>query len=98
MLKLFFEGRHVQKLGRTPSGDPLTQKSPFLKPFSDKKGTNLLLFEFCIHLHTHQSQKMICWVDMGQKLRWDALAHMTSKAPTTHLHALILLFFIQHST
>ena len=47
---------------------PPTPKPPFQCFHPDKKGTNLLLFEFCIHLHTHQDLK--CCKCMGRKLRY----------------------------
>ena len=51
-----------------PSSPP-SLKPPFRCPHQDKKGTNLLLFQIGIHLHTHQDLKLKCCRVMGQKLR-----------------------------
>ena len=45
-------------------------KPPFQCPHQTKKGTNLLLFEFYIHLHNYQDLKLKCCRVMGQKLRY----------------------------
>jgi len=56
---------------------PPNQPIPITQcPHPDKKGTNLLRFEFRIHLHTHQDLKLKCCRVMGQKLRY--------KRPCTH--------------
>ena len=52
-----------------PEGPP-TPQTPFQCPHPDKKGTILLLLEFCVHLHTHQYLKLKCCIVMGQKLRY----------------------------
>lgn len=39
--------------------DPLGPRPPNQCPFLDKKGTSLLLSEFCILLHTHQDTKLV---------------------------------------
>jgi len=45
-------------------------KPPFQCPYPDKKGTNLFLIKFCIHLHNHQDLKLKCCRVLGQKLRY----------------------------
>jgi hypothetical protein len=65
--RLFF-GRHVHFLGWTSLRDHPPPKPPFQCTHPDRKGTNLLLFKFCIHLHTHQDLKLKCCRVMGQKL------------------------------
>jgi len=54
--------------------DPPTHQPPpnplFWCPHPDKEGTNLLLRQIGIHLHTHQDMKLNCCSDMGQKLRY----------------------------
>ena len=64
-----------------PEGPP-TPQTPFQCPHPDKKGTNLLLFKFCIHLHTHQDLKLKCCRVMGQKLRYGRPC--TQYLPGTH--------------
>jgi len=44
--------------GWTPLRDHPSPKPPFQCPHQTKKGTILLLFEFCIHLHTYQDLKL----------------------------------------
>ena len=63
-----FFGRHVYFLGWTPLRDHPPPQPPVQCSHPDKKGTNLLLFGFCIHLHT-QDLKLKCCRVMGQKLR-----------------------------
>jgi len=64
---LFILGRHVPFWGWTPLWSHPPLKPPFQCSHPDKKGTNLLLFKICIHLHTHQDLKLKCRV-LGQKL------------------------------
>ena len=52
-----------------PLRDHPPPKPSFQCPHQTKKGTDMLLSEFCIHLHTHQDLKLKCCRDMGQKLR-----------------------------
>ena len=69
--RLFFcLGWHVYFLGWTPLRDFPPPKPPFQCPHPNKKGTNLLLFQIGIHLHTHQDLKLKCCRVMGQKLRY----------------------------
>jgi hypothetical protein len=63
---------------------------PFQCPHPDRKGTNLLLFQFCIHLHTVAE----LW---DKNTDMDAHAHMTYPAPITGLHSPTLLPFLQNS-
>jgi hypothetical protein len=63
-------GRHVHFLGWTSPRAPPPPKPPFQCPHPDRKGTNLLLFGFCIHLHTHQDLKLKCCRALKQKLRY----------------------------
>jgi len=56
--------------GLAPSDPPPTSNPPFRCPHPDKKGTNLLLFQIGIRLHTHQDLKLKCCRVMGQKLRY----------------------------
>ena len=65
----FVFGRHVYFLGWTPPRDHPPSNHLIQYPHPDRKGTNLLLFLFCIHLHTHQDLKLKCCRVMGQKLR-----------------------------
>jgi len=65
----FFPGRHVQLLGWTLLRDHPPPKPPFQCYLPYKKGTNLLLYEFCIHPHTHQDLKLNRCRVMGQKLK-----------------------------
>jgi len=57
-------------------------KKPFWCPHPDKKGTNLLLSQTGIHLHTHQDLKLKCCRVMGQKLRYGCPC--TRDLPGTH--------------
>ena len=75
-------GRHVYFLGLTPLPPNPPPKPPFQCPHQDKKGTNLLLFQTGIHLHTHQDLKMKCCRVMGQKLRYGRPC--TRDLPGTH--------------
>jgi len=61
---------HVYFLGWTPLRDHPPPKPPFQFPHPNKKGTNLLLFQIGIHLHTHQDLKLTCCRVMGQKPRY----------------------------
>jgi hypothetical protein len=65
---LFLEGTYTF-WGRPPCPPP-PPKPPFRCPHQDKKGTNLLLFQIGIHLHTHEDLKLKCCRVMGQKLRY----------------------------
>jgi len=85
-------------LGWAPLRDHPPPKPPFQCPHPNKKGTILLLFEFCIHLHTHQDLELTCCRVMGQKLRhgrpctrdlpgthnWLAQSHIASFFPKFH--------------
>ena len=53
---LFWTTRILFGVG-TPEGTPFPQ-NPLPVPPPDKKGTILLLLEFCIHLHTYQYLKL----------------------------------------
>ena len=64
-----WEGSYILQGEKRPLRDHPPPKPPFQYPSSDKMGTNLLLFEFCIHLHTHQDIKLKCRRVMGQRLR-----------------------------
>ena len=66
----------------TPLMDHPPPKSPFQCSHPDTMGTNLLLSEFCIHLHTHQDLKLKCCRVMGQKLRYGRPC--THDLPGTH--------------
>jgi len=74
-------GWHVFFLGWTPLRDP-PPKNPFQCPHPNKKGTNLLLFQISIHLHTHQDLILKCSRVMGQKLRYGR--PWTRDLPGTH--------------
>jgi hypothetical protein len=76
---------------------PPPPKLPFLCSHQDKKGTNLLLFLFCIHLHTHLDLKLKCCRVMGQKLRYGRPCTHVHQAPTTGLHGPTLLPFLHIS-
>ena len=65
----------------TPEGLP-TPQTPLQCPHQTKKGSILLLLEFCIHLHTHQYLKLQCRRVMGQKLRYGRPC--TRDLPGTH--------------
>ena len=94
---MFFLLRHVYFLGWTPLRDPPPQ-TPLPVPHPNKKGTNLLLFEAGIHLHTHQDLKLKCCRVMGQKLRYGRPCTRDHQAPITGLHSPTLLLFLQNST
>ena len=83
--------RHVYFLGWTPLRDQPPSKPPFQCPHPSKKGTNLLLFKFCIHLHTHQDLKLKCCRVKGQKLRYGRPCTQDLPGPTTGLHSPKLL-------
>ena len=85
----FFLGWHVYLFWGGP---------PFRYPHQDKKGTNLLLFQTGIHLHTHQDLKLKRCRVMGENWDTDAHAHVTYQAPITGLHNPTLLPFLQNST
>ena len=53
-----------------PLRDYLPPKPPFQCPHQTKKGTILLLFELCIHLHIHQDLKRQCRRVTGQETRY----------------------------
>ena len=75
--------RHAQFLGWTPLTHHPPPKPPFRCPHPDKKGTNLLLFQIGIHLHTHREYlKLKCCRVMGQKLRYRRPC--TRDLPGTH--------------
>ena len=95
--RVFFLLRHVYFLGWTPLRDPPPQ-TPLPVPHPNKKGTNLLLFEAGIHLHTHQDLKLKCCRVMGQKLRYGRPCTRDHQAPITGLHSPTLLLFLQNST
>ena len=65
----------------TPEGPP-PPKPPFQCPYPNKKGTNLLLFQIGIHLHTHQDLKLKCCRVMEQRLRYGHPC--TRDLPGTH--------------
>ena len=77
---LFWKACPISRVDH-PEGPPTPQTS-FQCPHPDKKGTNLLLFKFCIHLHTHQDLKLKCCRVMGQKLRYGRPC--TQYLPGTH--------------
>ena len=79
--EVFYLG-HVYFLGWTPLRDHPPPKPPSQCPHQTKKGTNLLLFKFCIHLQTHQDLKLECCRVMGQKLRYGR--PYTHDLPGTH--------------
>jgi len=78
--ELFLEGIYTFWGG--PSCPPPPPKPPFRCPHPDKKGTNLLLFQAGIYLHTHQDLKLKCCRVMGQKLRYGRPC--TRDLPGTH--------------
>ena len=84
--------------GLDPPAPPPPPKPPLWCPHSDKKGTNLLLFQTGIHLHTHQDLNLKCCRVMGQTRDTDAHAHVTYQAPITGLHSPTLLRFLHNST
>jgi len=55
--------------GADSSDPPPTPQGPNHWPQPDKKGTNLLLFKFRIHLHSYQDLQLKRCRVMGQKLR-----------------------------
>ena len=65
-----------------PLRDHPPPKPSFQCPHQTKKGTDMLLSEFCIHLHTHQDLKLKCCRVMGQKLRYGRPC--THDLPGTH--------------
>ena len=74
-------------------GPPLTHHPPPTHPFRcphpHKKGTNLLLFQIGIHLHTHQDLNLKCRRGMGQLLRYRRPC--PNDSPGTGLHGSTLL-------
>jgi len=56
-------------MGWRPLRDHPPPKPPLQCLHPDKKGIKLLLFKFCINLHTHQALELKCCGVMGQKLR-----------------------------
>ena len=90
-------------MGWTPLRDHPPPKPSFQCPHQTKKGTILLLYEFCIHLHTYQDLKLQCRRVTGQKLRYgrpcphDLPAY---QAPITGLHNSVIrnASFFQNST
>ena len=94
---IFYLKAHIF-LGWTPLRVHPPPRPSFQCPHPDKKGTNLLLFRFCIHLHTRQNLKLICRRVRGNNWDMDAHAHMTYQAPTLNLHSPTLLWFLQNST
>ena len=54
--------------GENPWGTPPLPTLPVPPP--KQKGTNLLLYKFCVNLLTHQDLKLNCCRVMGQKLRY----------------------------
>ena len=83
--------------GVDPPAGPPTPQNPTQCPYPDKKGTNLLLFKFCIHMRTHPGLELKC-CRVRPKRDTDAHAYMIHKAPVTGLHGSKLLPFLQHST
>jgi len=79
---LFILDRHVYFLGWAPQRDHPPPKPPFQCPHQTRKGTNLLLFDFYIHLHTHQDLKLNCCRFMGRNLRYGRPC--THDVPGTH--------------
>ena len=77
-----FFGKACILFGGAPPAPPPPPKPPFRCPHPDKKGTNLLLFQTGIHLHTHQDIKLKCCRVTGQKLRYGRPC--TSDLPGTH--------------
>ena len=80
-------------IGVDPPDPPTPPTPPFRCPHPDKKGTNLLLFKFCIHLHTHQDPQLKFAELWGKTCDTDARVHMTYQAPITGLHGPKLLPF-----
>ena len=80
--------------GLNPPDPPPTPQNPLPVPPPRQKGTNLLHFKFCIHLHTHQDLELKYCRVMGQNWDTDAHAHMTYQAPITGLHSPTLLPFL----
>ena len=62
--------------------DPPPLNPPSGAPPPDKKGTNLLLYQTGIYLHTNQDIKLKCCRVTGQKLRYGRPC--TSDLPGTH--------------
>jgi len=83
--------------GVTPLRD-LPPHTPLQCPHPDKKGTNLLLFKFYIHLHTYEDLRLTCCRVMGQKLRYGR--PNTHDLPGTHnwLAQPHVASFVQNST
>jgi hypothetical protein len=79
---VFDFGRHIYLMGWKPLRAHPPPKLPFQCPHQTKKGSNLLLFGFCIHLHTYQDLKLKCCRVMGQKLRYGRPC--THDLPGTH--------------
>jgi hypothetical protein len=52
-------------------------------PYTDKSGTNLLLFKFHIQLHANEDLKISVAGLWGKNGDADAQAHMTYQAPIT---------------
>ena len=85
-------GRHAKILGGRPKKTP-----HYCSPW-DEKGTILLLFKFCIHLHTYQDMQLKWCRVMGQKLRYGRPC--THDLPSTHnsLTQPHIASFLQNST
>jgi len=64
------------------AGGPKRPPTPqYCSPW-DEKGTILLLFNFCIHLHTYQDMQLKWYSVIGQKLRYRRPC--THDLPSTH--------------
>ena len=77
---------------------PPTHPTPQYCPPWDEKGTILLLFKSCIHLHTYQDMQLKWCRVMGQKLRYGRPC--THDLPSTHnsLTQPHIASFLQNST
>ena len=67
-------------------------------PHPDKKGTNLLLFQTGIHLHTHQDLKLKCCRVTAQKSRYRRPCTRDLLGTRNWLAQSHMLPFIQNST
>ena len=74
--------RHAKFLGGWPKKPPPPPPNTAPAPPWDEKGTILLSFKFCIHLHTYQDMQLKWCRVMGQKLRYGRPC--TRNLPGTH--------------
>ena len=90
--------RRLLFFGFLPLSDHPPPKPPFQCPHPNKNVIILLLYDFCIHLHTHQDLKLQYRRVMGQKLRYGRPCPHDSPGTHNWLAQLHIASFFQNST